>query len=425
MARWKRALALGAALTVSAVAGVAALGTNRAAPPDSSTQAAIPITADLNTRKVNLSAPAAELVNARTGQVLYARNVTARRYPASLVKLMTSLIALELVKRGQLTLHSIIPVSQSAYRIATTPGLSVAYLNPYERITLSRMLEYMYVVSADDAAVAIADDIAGNEREFARMMNAKAKELHMTGTHYTNASGLQNPQEYTTASDLVVLTRYLISHYPIVLKYASMRGMYIHPGQYGTNYDQLLGQFSGLDGLKTGSTSEAGYCFVGTAVRGGTRLISVVLGAKSFNGVFRQTSTLLGFGFSQFTPRLIQRAGQPLSQKVPVQNAADPELSVAPKENVYLSLQKGVAQKVSYSLAVPKLRAPVKAGQRIGVEDVLVNRHVVEQVPVYALRSNPKAGVFSQVWRTLFDSARIHARKAVNWVADRVRGAFS
>lgn len=417
MARWKRALLGSAAIIIAAAGGVAALADSSMTPPQANGPVVQPkpITSDLNVTAVNVAAPAAELIDAGTGQVLYAHNVLAKHYPASLVKLMTSLIALEGVKRGQLKMNSIVPVSQAAYKVATTPGLSVAYLNPYERITLSKMLAYMYVVSADDAAVAIADDIAGSESAFARLMNAKARTLHMTHTHYTNASGLQNPNQYTTAYDLGTLSRYLIAHYPIVLKYASERGMYIHPGQYGTNYDQLLGQFSGLDGLKTGSTSEAGYCFVGTATRHGHRLISVILDTSSFPNVFAQTSTLLGWGFTQFQRTLYWRAGVPLKERARVAEAAAPTLQIAPRSDIYVELMKGKRQRVQTQLSLLPLKAPIARGQRVGTENVIMGGQIVEKVPVYAAQNDPRAGFVARMWRALIASAHQGAKRIVNW----------
>lgn len=381
---------------------------------------ALPMTADLNLSAVSISAPAAELINAQTGQVLYANHVMARHYPASIVKLMTSLLALDLVKKGQLTLNSIIPVSQAAYQVALTPGLSVAYLNPMERIPLWKMLEYMYVVSADDAAVALGDDIAGNESQFAQLMNAKARALHMDQTHYTNASGLQDPNQYTTAQDIGILAQHLINQFPVVLKYASLPGMYIHPGQYGTNYDQLLGQYHGLDGLKTGSTSQAGYCFVGTAKRGNTRLISVVLDTQSFANVFQDTSTLMDYGFNQYHSELLQSAGDSKGLSVYVSSGADQTLSVAPNQPVYAMVPTGGKAHATTALILTKLQAPIRAGQQVGQEAVIVGGHIVEQVPVYALKDDPQAGMLDKIWRSVLASAHKGARGLVHAVTHKL-----
>ncbi len=422
MGRVKRSIFIGAAVVIVLAGSVVALaetGKNQVLP----TQSALPITSNLNTGAVSLSAPAAELINAKTGQVLYANNVLKKHYPASLAKLMTSLIALEMVKRHQLSLHSIIPVSQSAYHVALTPGLSVAYLNPSEHITLSRMLEYMYVVSADDAAVALADAIGGTQAEFAKLMNVKAQQLGMTGTRYTNASGLQNPRMYTNARDVGVLTRYLINRFPIVLKYASEPGMYIHPGQYGTNYDQLLGQFNGLDGLKTGSTGEAGYCFVGTAKRGNLRLISVILDTKSFPTVFKETAALLGFGYTQFTSRKIQNAGQSVAS-IPVRGAANQQLAVAPHSDVVINVLRGTRQTVTYRVVPGVLQAPIVKGRKVGVENVAVNGHVVLQTPVYALANDPKENLVEKIWRSVMTSAHRGSRSLIHWMGQEFHKHF-
>ena len=418
--RVKQTLWIGAGVLVLVVGGVVALAETGRPAPLAHPPKMLQLTDNLNTSAVGFTAPAGELLSATTGQVLYANHVLAKRYPASIVKLMTSLIALQLVKKGQLTMNSIIPVSQSAYQIALTPGLSVAYLNPTEHITLTRMLEYMYIVSADDAAVALADAIGGNETAFARMMNQEAKRLGLSGTHYVNASGLQNPQEYTTVRDVGILSQHLIEHYPIVLKYASMRGMYIHPGQYGTSYDQLLGQYQGLDGLKTGSTSQAGYCFVGTAVRHGERLISVLMGMKSFPAVFQGTSALLDYGFNQWHNTTFQRAGQPINQLVSVPNGSATTLAVAPHKDVVLALPNSGPAKVTYALTKTVLRAPVRADQQVGVERIAVNGHEVMQVPVYAVKQDQPAGIVAKVWRSLMTAAHHGARYLVHLALARM-----
>ena len=417
----KRTLWTGAAVILALAGGVVALADTGqiAAPPPAPVRMA-PLTADLATSQVGLSAPAGILINAGTGQVLYAKHVLARRYPASIVKLMTSLIALEMVKKGQLSLHSIVPVSASAFKVATTPGLSVAYLDQNQRVTLQQMLEFMYVVSADDAAVAIADDIAGTETAFAQLMNREARRLGMTGTHYTNASGLQNPREYTDARDVVILARYLIRHFPIVLRYASMPGMYIHPGQYGHNYDQMLNQYPGLDGLKTGSTNQAGYCFVGTALRGKTRLISVLLGMRSFSDVFQGTAALLDFGFHQFRSRPYQAAGRPLGETVRVAGGYATTIAVAPRRAVVLSVPVGRPARIEYSLSRTSTAAPIRAGQQLGVENIGIDGHTVLQVPVYALKSDPRAGLVTKLWRSLMASAHRGARNVVRYAEHRL-----
>lgn len=422
MGRVRRTLWIGTAVVIVLIGGTVVLaqtGTQNNTTV-STTVSALPMTASMNTSLVSITAPAGELIDASTGQVLYANHVTDRYYPASLVKMMTSLLLLEQVKKGQLTMNSIIPVSQQAFQVAQTPGLSVAYINPAEHIPVWKMLEYMYVVSADDAAVAVGDALGGTETSFAHMMNQKAHQLGLTGTHYTNASGLQDPNQYTNVRDMGTLARYLISHYPIVLKYASMKGMYIHPGQYGTTYDQLLGQYPGLDGLKTGSTTQAGYNFVGTAKRGHTSLISVVLHAGSFQNVFQDTANLLNFGFAQFHQVQIRRQNQPLSQKVWVKNGSDQQVSVAPYQNIDVQVMRGKSVTVKEVLSVQQLNAPIAAGQKVGMDDIVVNGHTVLQVPVYAVKADPQAGFIAKIWRSVMNSAHLGAKHVITYLVKKL-----
>lgn len=422
MGNIKRSIGLGAAVIVLLAAGIVVLGeTGTQVNPNLHNQPALtPMTANLNTGAVTLSAPATILIDAQTGQVLYAKNVLQRHYPASLVKLMTSLIALERVKNGSLTLNSIIPVSQQAYQVALTPGLSVAYLNPTESIPLSKMLEYMYVVSADDAAVALADALAGSEAQFARLMNKQAQAMGLTGTHYVNASGLQNLAEYTNAYDVARLSQYIIQKFPIVLKYASEPGMYIHPGQYGYTYDQLLGQYSGLDGLKTGSTDQAGYCFSGTAIRNGHRLISVVLDANSFSNVFQDTETLLDYGFSQFKRQKLFSKDQALSTLLPIKKARTEQIAVAPNQDVWINLPTGQKNTIQTQLVSVVDSAPIAKGEQVAFEEVGINGHMVMKVPMYAQNADPKAGVITKTWRAVLNSAHQGSAWLIHWVTHKV-----
>ncbi len=421
MGKIRRAMGISAVGIVVVAAGVVALAeTGGVTPLNKGSNVWIPINANLQVAAVPVSAPAAILMDAQTGQVLYAKNIMQKHYPASLVKLMTSIIALERVKKGTLTYHSLIPVSQNAYQVAQTPGLSVAYLNPTENITLAKMLEYMYVVSADDAAVAIADDISGSETVFAKQMNQKATQLGLTGTHYVNASGLQNAKQYTNAYDVAKLSRYLIQNFPVVLKYASEPGMYIHPGQYGYTYDQLLGQYAGLDGLKTGSTDQAGYCFSGTAIRNGRRLVSVVMDASSFTNVFQDTKNLLNYGFQQFKQEKIQTAGQALLTPLTVKDAQKQMISVAPKHDVWLNIPRSLGNSI-FTQFIPSVTiAPIIKGQQVGMEEIGYQGHVVLKVPVYAQESDPKAGFFVKTWRVIMTNAHQGAAKIVNWAIKKL-----
>ncbi|OPG15562.1 hypothetical protein B2M26_10825 [Ferroacidibacillus organovorans] len=410
------------ALSVVIVAAGSIVALAETGKPQNSTQGSstlITNTDNYRVSQVPLAAPSAELIDATTGQILYAKQAATMRYPASIVKLMTSLIALEQVKKGQLTLHSIIPVSQAAYKVAQTPGLSVAYLDPSQRVSLQRMLELMYVVSADDAAVAVADAIGGSESAFAQMMNREAAKLHMTHTHYTNASGLQNSKQVTTAHDIGILTRYLITKYPVVLTYASMPGMDISPGNYGHTYDQLLGQYQGLNGLKTGSTSQAGYCFVGTAVRNGHHLISIVLGDSSFPNVFQDTAALLDFGFQNFHRLSLNAENTPLAQMVTVSGGANQTLPVVTHQPITALAMHH--DKVSMQLSTLTQKAPIAKGQQVGDALVIVNRTVVSKVPVYAAQNDPKASFLTEAWRNLMRSAHQGSRKIVDAVVHKVQ----
>lgn len=213
------------------------------------------------------------VVEAASGKVIYARNAAAQRHPASLTKLMTLYLLFETLRARKLTLQTELLVSAYA---ASMPR-SHLRLPTGSTITVEAAIKAMIIQSANDVAVAVAEGVGGNESVFAVLMNAKARAFGMDGTFYNNASGLPNDQQITTANDLVILARRLIYDFPQYFPYFSTRSMTWRGKEYNS-HDALIGDYPGVDGLKTGYIDASGYSMVTTALRGKTRLIAVVMG---------------------------------------------------------------------------------------------------------------------------------------------------
>ncbi|MBX5437540.1 MAG: D-alanyl-D-alanine carboxypeptidase [Alicyclobacillaceae bacterium] len=346
------------------------------------------------------------VMDADNGQVLYAKQPHVRRAPASTTKLMTMLLIVKAIEEHRARWNEEVSVTPDAYKVAVEPGVSNAFLDPREHFTLLDMMKFIAVISANDASVAVADKLAGDRHAFAAQMNAEAKALGLTGTHYVNPDGLPAPGHYTTAYDLAVLSRYLVNHYPQVLRFTKMPQLTIPADRLRhtvtwPNTDELLGHYPGLDGLKTGYTDDAGYCFVGTAQRDGRRLIVVVMGDTKTNKDqrFIDTAKLLDYGFHAFHHVQVARAGQPLAQTVPVDNGSRRQLTVDVRDGLSVDLPPGVRGTVD--LVAKELQAPVRKGQVVGQLEYVVNGHTVVSAPVVASEDDPKARWITQLFRSL------------------------
>ncbi len=353
-----------------------------------------------------LQAQSVVLMDADNGQILYEKDPNTRRAPASTTKLMTMLLTFKAVHEGKASWSEIVPVTKDAYQLAQTGGVSDAYLDPRQKLTLDKMMRFIAVLSANDATVAVAEKIGGDKQAFVRMMNEEARKIGLTGTHYMNPDGLPQRNHYTTARDLAVLGRYLVKSYPEVTTYTSRAetsqdSLITHQTSTWPNTDELIGKFSGLDGLKTGYTSEAGYCFVGSAERGGIRLISVVMGDPTNQARFTDSAALLDYGFNQFVEKKVISAGQTVSANtVAVANGKSKRIPVTAENELMFDLPSGVTGSVRYQLD-HHISAPVRKGQQVGQAQYVVDNQVVATDPLLAGEDDGKANMFVLLWRNM------------------------
>jgi len=346
----------------------------------------------------NPKAVSAILIEPETGRLLFEKYADLPRAPASIAKIMLELIVLERVQNGELHLTDSIRVSAWASRI----GGSQVYLSENEAFTLEDMLRAITISSANDACVAVAEHIAGSAEGFVDLMNLRAREMGLTNTHYVNVHGLDDEPgagNVTTARDIATVARLLVTM-PHVLDFSSTVEAPFRGGEFKLqNTNKLLGHFNGLDGLKTGYTTKAGFCLCATAQRNGMRLISVIMGAESNKMRFSETARLLGAGFAQLRRNVVLEAGAPIAQGVPVSGGRKTVVSAVAASPLTVILPQRVAP--PEPVLVPKrgLRAPIAKGDTIATVELRLPEGDVVSAPVVAAAAMKRATIFQVIGR--------------------------
>ncbi|MGX2041994.1 D-alanyl-D-alanine carboxypeptidase family protein [Methylocaldum sp. MU1018] len=333
-----------------------------------------------------------------SGRVLAGSNADERLEPASLTKIMTAYVVFRELAAGHLKLDDMVTVSEKAWR---TEG-SRMFAQVGAQIPVEMLLKGMIVQSGNDASVALAEHVAGDEAVFAQMMNQNAERLGMKNTHYKNSMGLPDPEHYTTARDLVTLTRAMIEEFPEYYKWHAIKELEFN-GIKQHNRNRLLWRDPTVDGVKTGHTQGAGFCLVASSVRDGMRLISVVLGTKSDNDRANANQALLNYGYRFFETRQIYKANEKLSE-TRVWKGEDTELGLGINRDFYVTFPRGQYQNLKAGIEInPTVTAPVKQGDKLGTVKVTFNDQTVGQQDLVALKTVNQGGFF----RRTIDQAQL------------------
>lgn len=337
----------------------------------------------------DLPAKAYLLQDFYSGRVLAERNADERLEPASLTKVMTAYIVFRELAKGHVKLEDMVTVSEKAWR---TEG-SRMFAQVGAQISVENLLKGMIVQSGNDASVALAEHVAGDESVFAQMMNQNAERLGMTNTHFKNSMGLPDPDHYATARDLATLTRTMIQEFPEYYKWHSIKEFVFNDIKQ-VNRNRLLWRDSTVDGVKTGHTDGAGYCLITSALRDGDRLISVVLGTKSDTERANANQALLNYGFRFFETKPIHKAGEELA-KARVWKGEHTEIPVGVSEDFYASFPRGQFQNLKMVMDVNNTaEAPIKKGDKLGSLQVTFNNETVAQHDLVALQDDAEGGIF-------------------------------
>ena len=335
---------------------------------------------------VTLDCVSAVLMDAKTGEVLVAKNENAALPPASVTKIMTLLLVMEAVDEGRVSLSDTVTVSERAAAM----GGSQVYLKVGEEMCLEEMLKCVVIASANDCAVALAEHVAGSEAAFVALMNKRAAELGMLNTHFENTNGLDDTVEnhVTSALDIALMSRALISH-PKILEYSSIWQDTIRDGAFGlTNTNRLVRFYRGCTGLKTGSTARAKFCMSATAERDGVSLIAVIMAAPTRDARNNAAAALLDYGFANYCT--MQAAGDTMD--APVLGGVSQAVAVS-YPDFMKTLPKGADARVERKIELEDaLNAPIKAGDTVGRVTYMLDGELLGEVPITATADVARLG---------------------------------
>lgn len=338
------------------------------------------------------------LVDMDSGRVLAEQNADERLEPASLTKIMTAQVVFEELRTGHLKPDEMVRVSKKAWRM---PG-SRMFIEVNTQVSIDELLKGLIIQSGNDASVALAEHIAGSEETFADLMNQRARELGMTNTHFVNATGLPDPEHYTTARDIAKVTKATIRDYPDYYELYSEKD-YTYNDIRQPNRNLLLWRDPTVDGVKTGHTEAAGYCLVASAKRDGMRLISVVMGTASENARAADSQALLNYGFRFYETHRLYGAGQALTQ-VKIWKSEPETVNAGVTRDLYVTIPRHEYDRLKARTELePRLMAPLAKGDQVGKLVVELDGEVVAEAPLTALQDAPEGGL----WRQAVDAAKL------------------
>lgn len=336
----------------------------------------------------DLKSKSAILIDANTGQILYEKDSHKVLPPASVTKVMTLLLAIEAIDSGKIKITDKVSTSKHAYDMGGTQ----IYLEVGEEMTVDDLMKAISMNSANDASVAIAEYISGNEENFVELMNKRAKELGAINTHFKNASGLPEEGHTTTAYDIAMISKELVKHESI-FKYLTNKIDSLRNGKFNlANTNKLLWRYKGADGIKTGSTAEALYCLAATAKRNDTRMIAVVFGAPDSETRFKEAAKLLDYGFANYESIRLAREGE-TQGNIQVLKSKEKTLNAVAGKDEYVLLKKGENKNLTKEISINKyVEAPVKKGTKIGTVKIYLGKNLIKTYDLYAektiLKSN-------------------------------------
>lgn len=350
-----------------------------------------------------LKAPSAIVMAADTGQILYEKNSSDQRPPASMTKLMTLLLLSDALQAGKVHLTDKVPVSETAFR---TGGAQI-WLEPGEELPLSQLLRAIAIGSANDASVAVAEFISGSEEAFVQEMNLRAKGLGMTSTHYANSHGLDADGHLTSPKDLAILAREVLSRPALLSALQQKEDRTIRNGKGGklwlVNHNKLLWRYPGIVGLKTGYTSRAGFCLTSAAKREKLDVVAVVMGEATSKDRFEDSMALLNWAFANYKAVEVIPAGKVMGQ-VSVQKGSQATVDAISRSGIHLTAAKGDKGDVTTIVRLKTgLTAPVRAGAVVGVVEVKRGT-ATQSYPLVAKEAVPRA-TFASIFKNLLRGA--------------------
>jgi D-alanyl-D-alanine carboxypeptidase (penicillin-binding protein 5/6) len=393
-------LVLGLALCVAAAPGPAPAATAPAKPaakaPAAKGKAAPEAPSQGTAGGIDTEARAAYIVDFRTGAVLLDKNSDERVPPASMSKMMTYYTVFSYLKDGKATLEDMLPVSEKAWR---TQG-SKMFVPLGGKVSIDDLLRGVIIQSGNDACIVLAEGLAGSEQAFVDEMNKKAQEIGLTGSHFTNVTGLPDPEHYMTARDLATLAKHIITDYPQFYKFESERD-FTYNGIKQGNRNPLLYKDMGADGLKTGHTDEAGYCLTASALRDNRRIIMVLAGLPTMKARATESERLIEWAFREFGGYALYKPGDTVDEaEVWLGASARVPLTVSSDAVVTIPRRSRKDMKVAAVYDKP-IKAPIAQGQPVGKLVVTVPGQAPTEFPLVAANAVERLGAVGRVGAAL------------------------
>jgi len=353
---------------------------------------------------IDIAARTAILQDFLSGEILYEKDADRSIYPASMTKIMTSIIAFDLLESGDLRLDEKFIISEKAWRLSQA-GYSSMFVMVGDEVSVEDLLKGIIVASGNDACIALAEGIAGTEEEFAIMMTAKANEIGMQNTNFANSSGINDPDNYSTVRDIMIMSNYLIKKYPEYYKWFSEKeftwdrtgGDPITQG----NRNPLLYKNMGADGIKTGYLAVERYSLASSIERKGRRLVAVGSGFETKNARSRQSSKLLIYGLTNFDLVEISKKDQPFDS-VDVWLGKNNNVKVYTKENIYKTIKKGQKKKIKAKIIYEgPIEAPIKKNQILAKLKIIYDDEQIGEYDLLALNEVKRVNIFSRLMKSL------------------------
>ena len=352
----------------------------------------------------DLKARTAILQDYYSGEILYEKEADNSIYPASMTKIMTTIIAFDLIKSGDLSLNEKFIISEKAWRLSTS-GYSSMFIMIGDEVSVENLLKGIIIASGNDACVALAEGIAGTEEEFAILMTAKAKEIGMENTNFANSSGINNPDNYSTVRDILKMSKYLIDKHPKFYKLFSEKEFTWNRtgGDPITqeNRNPLLYKNFGADGIKTGYLAVEKYSLASSIIRNGRRLIAVGSGFNSKNARSKESTRLLTYGLTNYDLVNISKAKEPFD-KVEVWLGKEDTVDVYTDQDVYKTIKKAKKKllKVSVKYEGP-IEAPIQKGEKVAILKVVYDDEIVGEYDLLASKEVKRVNFVSRLLKSL------------------------
>ena len=359
---------------------------------------------NLGYTNINIKARTAILQDFLSGEILYEKEPDRSIYPASMTKIMTSIIAFDLIKSGDLNLDEKFIISEKAWRLSTA-GYSSMFVMVGDEVSVEDLLKGIIVASGNDACIALAEGIAGTEEEFAIMMTSKAKEIGMDNTNFANSSGINDPDNYSTVRDIMIMSNYLIKNHPEYYKwFAETEFTWDRTGGDPItqgNRNPLLYKNMGADGIKTGYLAVEKYSLASSIERKGRRLIAVGSGFETKSSRSRESSKLLTYGLTNFDLVEISKSKVPLD-KVDVWLGKESTVDVYTKNDIYKIIKKGQKRKLKIKVVYSgPIEAPIKKDQILAKLKIIYDQEQIGEYNLLSQKDVKKVNIFSRLMKSI------------------------